>query len=168
MLQSLLCGPTLDVSSIVPLLEQLPDVDNTGLSVHVLCATKLGQHENAIEKLLDRCPQAIIAYANQELHSNKMVHGYGFCSHSYVIGKWLYKSKNRLISSFICCGSWWFTFNLNQDAFGLILYDCSVQVLWWQKLFPELCERTRLSEGDNDVLMNALKGSHFLYFLGIY
>ncbi|XP_026774530.3 Hermansky-Pudlak syndrome 3 protein isoform X2 [Pangasianodon hypophthalmus] len=101
-LQSLLCGPTLDVSSIVPLLEQLPDTDNTGLSVHVLCATKLGQHEKAIEKLLDRCPQAIISYANHELHSNKMA-------------------------------------------------------LWWQKLFPELCERTRLSSGDNGVLINALK-----------
>ncbi|GAA6110890.1 Hermansky-Pudlak syndrome 3 protein isoform X1 [Tachysurus ichikawai] len=101
-LQSLLCGPTLDVSSVVPLLEQLSDEDNTGLSVHILCATKLGQHERAIEKLLDRCPHAIIFYANYELHSDKMA-------------------------------------------------------LWWQKLFPELCERTRLSSGDNGVLLTALK-----------
>ncbi|KAK3562430.1 hypothetical protein QTP86_034072 [Hemibagrus guttatus] len=71
-LQSLLCGPTLDVSSVVPLLEQLSDEDNTGLSIHVLCSTKLGQHETAIEKLLDRCPHAIISYANQELRSDKM------------------------------------------------------------------------------------------------
>ncbi|KAG7327880.1 hypothetical protein KOW79_009486 [Hemibagrus wyckioides] len=101
-LQSLLCGPTLDVSSIVPLLEQLPDEDNTGLSVHMLCATKLGQHENAIEKLLDRCPHAIVSYANHELRRDKMA-------------------------------------------------------LWWLKLFPELCERIRLSSGDNGVLLTALK-----------
>ncbi|XP_017333887.1 Hermansky-Pudlak syndrome 3 protein isoform X2 [Ictalurus punctatus] len=101
-LQSLLCGPTLDVSSIVPLLEQLPDADNAGLSVHMLCATRLGQHESTIKKLLDRCPQAIISYATHELHGNKMA-------------------------------------------------------LWWQKLFPELCERTRLSSGDNSVLITALK-----------
>uniref|UniRef100_A0AAR2J337 HPS3 biogenesis of lysosomal organelles complex 2 subunit 1 n=1 Tax=Pygocentrus nattereri TaxID=42514 RepID=A0AAR2J337_PYGNA len=72
-LQSLLCGPTLDVSSILPLLEQLPDTDNAGLSVHVLCATKLGQHESSIEWLLDRCPQAIIPYANHELQNDKLV-----------------------------------------------------------------------------------------------
>ncbi|CAB1323821.1 unnamed protein product [Coregonus sp. 'balchen'] len=72
-LQSLLCGPTLDVSSILPLLEQLPDGDNAGLSVHVLCATKLGRHESSMERLLDRCPQAIIPYANHELQNNKML-----------------------------------------------------------------------------------------------
>ncbi|XP_062868996.1 Hermansky-Pudlak syndrome 3 protein isoform X2 [Trichomycterus rosablanca] len=100
-LQSLLCGPTLDVSSIMPLLEQLSDADNAGLSVHVLCATKLGQHSSAIEKLLDRCPQAIIPYANHELHDDKLA-------------------------------------------------------LWWQKLFLELCERTRASSGQS-VLIDALK-----------
>lgn len=72
-IQSLLCGPTLDVSSILPLLEQLPDEDNAGLSVHVLCATKLGHYESSIERLLDRCPQAIIPYANHELQNNNMV-----------------------------------------------------------------------------------------------
>ncbi|KAI4898284.1 hypothetical protein NFI96_024413 [Prochilodus magdalenae] len=101
-LQSLLCGPTLDVSSILPLLEQLPDTDNAGLSVHVLCATKLGQHESSIERLLDRCPQAIIPYANHELQNEKLA-------------------------------------------------------LWWQKLFPELCERTRASSGENSILLAALK-----------
>ncbi|CAB1332269.1 unnamed protein product [Coregonus sp. 'balchen'] len=99
---SLLCGPTLDVSSILPLLEQLPDGDNAGLSVHVLCATKLGRHESSIERLLDRCPQAIIPYANHELQNNQMA-------------------------------------------------------LWWQKLFPELCERTRASGGENTILLSALK-----------
>uniref|UniRef100_A0A8C8H8Q2 Hermansky-Pudlak syndrome 3 protein n=1 Tax=Oncorhynchus tshawytscha TaxID=74940 RepID=A0A8C8H8Q2_ONCTS len=101
-LQSLLCGPTLDASSILPLLEQLPDEDNAGLSVHVLCATKLGHYESSIERLLDRCPQAIIPYANHELQNNNMA-------------------------------------------------------LWWQKLFPELCERTRATQGENTILLAALK-----------
>lgn len=100
-LQSLLCGPTLEVSSIVPLLEQLPDADNVGLSIHLLCATKLGQHKHTIERLLDRCPQAIIPYANHELHDDK-------------------------------------------------------RALWWEKLFPELCKRTRVSSGDN-TLLSAMK-----------
>ncbi|XP_066504345.1 Hermansky-Pudlak syndrome 3 protein isoform X2 [Hoplias malabaricus] len=99
---SLLCGPTLDVSSILPLLEQLPDSDNAGLSIHVLCATKLRRHESSIERLLDRCPQAIMPYANHELQNEKLA-------------------------------------------------------LWWQKLFPELCMRTRLSSGENSVLLAALK-----------
>lgn len=72
-MQSLLCGPTLEVSSILPLLEQLTDSDRTGLSVHVLCATKLGQHETSIDRLLDRCPEAIIPYANHELQNDKLV-----------------------------------------------------------------------------------------------
>lgn len=71
--QSLLCGPTLDVSSILPLLEQLPDSDNAGLSVHVLVATRLGQTDSSIERLLDRCPQAIISFAHDELKNDKMV-----------------------------------------------------------------------------------------------
>ncbi|XP_038857699.1 Hermansky-Pudlak syndrome 3 protein [Salvelinus namaycush] len=101
-LQSLLCGPTLDASSILPLLEQLPDGDNAGLSVHVLCATKLGHYESSIERLLDRCPQAIIPYANHELQNTNMA-------------------------------------------------------LWWQKLFPELCERTRATQGEDSILLAALK-----------
>ncbi|XP_064186263.1 Hermansky-Pudlak syndrome 3 protein isoform X1 [Anguilla rostrata] len=66
-LQSLLCGPSLDVCSVLPLVEQLSDADGAGLSVHVLCAARLGQHESAIDRLLDRCPQALIPYANHEL-----------------------------------------------------------------------------------------------------
>ncbi|RXN33214.1 Hermansky-Pudlak syndrome 3 isoform X2 [Labeo rohita] len=98
---SLLCGPTLEVSSILPLLEQLSESDNTGLSVHVLCATKLGQHERSIVRLLDRCPQAIISYANNELQNDKLS-------------------------------------------------------LWWQKLFPEVCDRIRKT-GNDTVLLSALK-----------
>ncbi|XP_051550375.1 BLOC-2 complex member HPS3-like isoform X2 [Myxocyprinus asiaticus] len=101
-LQSLLCGPSLEVSSILPLLEQLSDTDNSGLSVHLLCATKLGQHESSIDRLLERCPQAIISYANHELQNDKLC-------------------------------------------------------LWWQKLFPELCERTRKSGNDNTILLSAFK-----------
>ncbi|XP_051978072.1 Hermansky-Pudlak syndrome 3 protein isoform X2 [Xyrauchen texanus] len=101
-LQSLLCGPSLEVSSILPLLEQLSDTDNSGLSVHVLCATKLGQHESSIDRLLEHCPQAIISYANHELQNDKLC-------------------------------------------------------LWWQKLFPELCERTRKLGNDNTILLSAFK-----------
>ncbi|XP_043078261.1 Hermansky-Pudlak syndrome 3 protein isoform X2 [Puntigrus tetrazona] len=101
-LQSLLCGPTLEVLSILPLLEQLSDSDSTGLSVHVLCATKLGQHETSIHRLLDRCPEAIISYANHELQNDKLS-------------------------------------------------------LWWQKLFPEVCDRIRTTGNDNTVLLSALK-----------
>ncbi|KAJ8418901.1 hypothetical protein AAFF_G00004000 [Aldrovandia affinis] len=101
-LQSLLCGPSLDVCSILPLLEQLSDTDSAGLSVHVLCATRLGRHESSIERLLDRCPQAIIPYANHELHHDKTA-------------------------------------------------------LWWQKLFPELCERTKSAGRENSILLSALK-----------
>ncbi|KAL1022867.1 hypothetical protein UPYG_G00033510 [Umbra pygmaea] len=101
-LQSLLCGPTLDVSSILPLLEQLADGDNAGLSLHVLCAAKLGRHESSIDRLLDSCPQAIIPYANHQLQNNTMA-------------------------------------------------------LWWQKLLPDLCERTRAAGAEDSILLSALK-----------
>ncbi|XP_063056938.1 Hermansky-Pudlak syndrome 3 protein isoform X2 [Engraulis encrasicolus] len=101
-LQSLLCGPTLDVPSILPLLKLLPDSDNAGLSIHVLVGTRLGHTERSIERLLDRCPQAIISFAHDELKSTKMA-------------------------------------------------------LWWQKLFPELCARTRASGDENSILLTALK-----------
>lgn len=101
-LQSLLCGPTLQVSSILPLLEPLSDSDDPGLSVHVLCSTKLGQHEDSIHRLLDRCPQAIIPYAQHQLHHHTLC-------------------------------------------------------LWWQKLFPEVCDRIRKTGNDNAILLSALK-----------
>ncbi|KAK7127228.1 hypothetical protein R3I94_018419 [Phoxinus phoxinus] len=101
-LQALLCGPTLEVSSVVPLLEQLSDSDAAGLSVHVLCAARLGQHHSSIDRLLDRCPRAIISYANHELQNDKLP-------------------------------------------------------LWWQKLFPEVCDRMRRTGIDNAVLLSALK-----------
>ncbi|KAJ8374350.1 hypothetical protein SKAU_G00049300 [Synaphobranchus kaupii] len=101
-LQSLLCGPSLDVCSVLPLLEQLSDADSAGLSVHVLCASRLGQHKLAIDRLLDRCPQAVVPYANHELQQDRTA-------------------------------------------------------LWWQKLFPELCDRARSAGSENAILLSALK-----------
>ncbi|XP_053178915.1 Hermansky-Pudlak syndrome 3 protein [Scomber japonicus] len=100
-LQSLLCGPSLSVGSVVPLLECLSDETLWGFSLHLLCTTRRGQYDSSIEKLLDRCPQAIIAYANHQLQDKYMV-------------------------------------------------------LWWQKLLPELCNRTRAA-ADNSILLAALK-----------
>ncbi|KAK0134912.1 Hermansky-Pudlak syndrome 3 protein [Merluccius polli] len=101
-LQSLLCGPSLSVGSVQPLLEQLSqEATLWGLSLHVLCATRRGQHGDCMEKLLDHCPQAIIPYANHHLQDSNMA-------------------------------------------------------LWWQKLLPELCNRTR-AETDNSILLAALK-----------
>lgn len=57
------------------------------------------------------------------------------------------------------------TVHLKQSNQCLYLTPYIVQALWWQKLFPELCERTRLSSGDNGVLLTALKGSHLLFIL---
>ncbi|XP_038571088.1 Hermansky-Pudlak syndrome 3 protein isoform X2 [Micropterus salmoides] len=100
-LQSLLCGPSLSVGSILPLMERLSEETLWGFSLHLLCATRSGQYDSSIEKLLDRCPQAIIAYANHQLQDKNMV-------------------------------------------------------LWWQKLLPELCNRTRAA-ADNSILLAALK-----------
>ncbi|XP_071342477.1 BLOC-2 complex member HPS3 isoform X2 [Trachinotus anak] len=100
-LQSLLCGPSLSVGSVLPLLERLSEETLWGFSLHLLCATRRGQYDSSIEKLLDRCPQAIIAYANHQLQDKNMV-------------------------------------------------------LWWQKLLPELCNRTRAA-ADNSILLAALK-----------
>uniref|UniRef100_A0A665TRI0 HPS3 biogenesis of lysosomal organelles complex 2 subunit 1 n=1 Tax=Echeneis naucrates TaxID=173247 RepID=A0A665TRI0_ECHNA len=100
-LQSLLCGPSLSAGSVLPLLERLPEETLWGFSLHLLCATKRGQYDVCIEKILDRCPQGIIAYANHQLQDKKMV-------------------------------------------------------LWWKKLLPELCNRTRAAT-DNSILLAALK-----------
>ncbi|KAL7396460.1 hypothetical protein ABVT39_006036 [Epinephelus coioides] len=100
-LQSLLCGPSLSVGAVVPLMERLSEETLWGFSLHLLCATRRGQYDSSIEKLLDRCPQAIIAYANHQLQDKHMA-------------------------------------------------------LWWQKLLPELCNRTRAAT-DNSILLAALK-----------
>ncbi|XP_061594595.1 Hermansky-Pudlak syndrome 3 protein isoform X2 [Cololabis saira] len=100
-LQSLLCGPSFSVGSVVPLMERLSDEPLWGFSLHLLCATRKGQYDRSIEQLLDRCPQAIIAYANHQLQDKYMA-------------------------------------------------------LWWQKLLPELCNRTRVA-AENSILLGALK-----------
>lgn len=80
--QSLLCGPSLSVNSVLPLLERISETDTLwGFSLHLLCSTRRGQYEGSIEKLLDRCPQAIIAYANHHLQDKNMVGGL----HSFAI-----------------------------------------------------------------------------------
>uniref|UniRef100_A0A3B4A8X3 BLOC-2 complex member HPS3 C-terminal domain-containing protein n=1 Tax=Periophthalmus magnuspinnatus TaxID=409849 RepID=A0A3B4A8X3_9GOBI len=98
---SLLCGPSLSIPSVVPLLEQISEETLWGFSLHLLCATRRGHYNSSIEKLLDHCPQAIIAYANHHLQDRHMA-------------------------------------------------------LWWQKLLPELCNRTRAAT-DNSILLAALQ-----------
>ncbi|XP_036613507.1 Hermansky-Pudlak syndrome 3 protein isoform X4 [Trichosurus vulpecula] len=66
-LQSLICGPSFDAASILPFLEPLSEDTSAGLSVHVLCLTRLKEHEQVINWLLDRCPEAVIPYAHHEL-----------------------------------------------------------------------------------------------------
>nr|XP_034988734.1 Hermansky-Pudlak syndrome 3 protein [Zootoca vivipara] len=66
-LQSLLCSPYFNIPSILPLLEALPEETISGLSIHILCNTRLGQYERSIDKLLERCPEAVIPYAQHEL-----------------------------------------------------------------------------------------------------
>ncbi|XP_035560995.1 BLOC-2 complex member HPS3 isoform X4 [Canis lupus baileyi] len=66
-LQSLICGPSFDIASIIPFLEPLSEDTIAGLSVHVLCHTRLKEYEHCIDTLLERCPEAIIPYANHEL-----------------------------------------------------------------------------------------------------
>ncbi|XP_021493533.1 BLOC-2 complex member HPS3 isoform X1 [Meriones unguiculatus] len=72
-LQSLMCSPSLDIASIMPLLEPLSEDTVAGLSVHVLCRTRLQEYEECIDTLLERCPEAIIAYANQELKDDHWI-----------------------------------------------------------------------------------------------
>ncbi|XP_051012916.1 BLOC-2 complex member HPS3 isoform X2 [Acomys russatus] len=66
-LQSLICSPSFDVPSIIPFLEPLSEDTVAGLSAHVLCRTRLQEYEQCIDILLKRCPEVVIAYANQEL-----------------------------------------------------------------------------------------------------
>uniref|UniRef100_A0A8C5YH79 Hermansky-Pudlak syndrome 3 protein homolog n=1 Tax=Microcebus murinus TaxID=30608 RepID=A0A8C5YH79_MICMU len=66
-LQSLMCGPSFDIASIIPFLEPLSEDTFAGLSVHVLCRTRLKEYEQCIDILLERCPEAVIPYANHEL-----------------------------------------------------------------------------------------------------
>ncbi|KAM5163044.1 BLOC-2 complex member HPS3 isoform 1-T4 [Mantella aurantiaca] len=66
-LQSLLCGPSLEIASFLPFLDFIPQENNSHLSIHLICATRLLNYEMSIERLLDRCPEAIILYATHEI-----------------------------------------------------------------------------------------------------
>ncbi|XP_040283967.1 Hermansky-Pudlak syndrome 3 protein [Bufo bufo] len=66
-LQSLLCGPSLDIVSFLPFLDSIPDSNNSYLSIHIICATRLLNYEGSIERLLDRCPEAVTLYAKHEI-----------------------------------------------------------------------------------------------------
>ncbi|XP_071294414.1 BLOC-2 complex member HPS3 isoform X4 [Agelaius tricolor] len=101
-LQSLLCSQSISIASVLPVLEPLTEADSVGLTVRVLCNTRLGNHEEAIDQLLRRCPDAAVFYAQHELKGDS-------------------------------------------------------QALWWNKLLPELCKRTRLTGNDCPVLISSLK-----------
>ncbi|XP_075717558.1 BLOC-2 complex member HPS3 isoform X2 [Rhinoderma darwinii] len=66
-LQSLLCGPSLDIVSFLPFLDSIPANNNSYLSIHIICATRLLNYEGSIERLLDRCPEAVTLYAKHEI-----------------------------------------------------------------------------------------------------
>lgn len=66
-LQSLLCGPSLDIASFLPFLDSIPDSNNSYLSIHIICATRLLNYEDSIERLLDRSPEAVTMYAKHEI-----------------------------------------------------------------------------------------------------
>lgn len=79
-LQSLICGPSFDIASVVPFLEPLSEDTVAGLSVHVLCRTRLKEYEQCIDTLLERCPEAVIPYANHELkEENRTLWWKNFC-----------------------------------------------------------------------------------------
>ncbi|NXH71227.1 HPS3 protein, partial [Hydrobates tethys] len=101
-LQSLLCSQSINIASALPVLEPLTEAGNVGLTIHVLCHTRLGEYEEAIDQLLKSCPDAAVLYAQHEL-----------------------KDDNRAV--------------------------------WWNKLLPELCKRTRLTGNDCPVLISSLK-----------
>uniref|UniRef100_UPI00398F1807 BLOC-2 complex member HPS3 isoform X2 n=1 Tax=Pristiophorus japonicus TaxID=55135 RepID=UPI00398F1807 len=101
-LQSILCGSSINVKSVLPLLHQLPEDASPGLSIHVLCGTRLGECERVTEQLLDRCPEAVLSFAKCEMQQEK-------------------------------------------------------QPLWWKKLLPELCRRTRGAGGENRILVSSLR-----------
>ncbi|KAF2978068.1 hypothetical protein EK904_013920 [Melospiza melodia maxima] len=94
---------SINIASVLPVLEPLTEADSVGLAVRVLCNTRLGNYEAAIDQLLTRCPGAAVIYAQHELKGD-------------------------------------------------------TQALWWNKLLPELCKRTRLTGNDCPVLISSLKG----------
>ncbi|NXV19790.1 HPS3 protein, partial [Cepphus grylle] len=66
-LQSLLCSQSINIASALPVLERLTEAGDVGLTIRVLCSTRLGKYEEAIEQLLEKCPDAAVSYAQHEL-----------------------------------------------------------------------------------------------------
>ncbi|XP_062901444.1 Hermansky-Pudlak syndrome 3 protein isoform X1 [Mobula hypostoma] len=66
-LQSILCGSSIEITSVLHLLQHLPDDDLTALSIYALCDTRLGKCEHVTDLLLDRCPEALLPFATCEM-----------------------------------------------------------------------------------------------------
>ncbi|XP_015727609.1 Hermansky-Pudlak syndrome 3 protein [Coturnix japonica] len=66
-LQSILCGQSIDTTAALPVLEPLAEAGNVGLTIRVLCSTRLGNYEESIDQLLRQCPAAAVLYAQHEL-----------------------------------------------------------------------------------------------------
>lgn len=66
-LQSVLCGQSIDITAALPILEPLADAGNVGLTIRVLCSTRLGKYEESIDQLLRQYPAAAVLYAQHEL-----------------------------------------------------------------------------------------------------
>ncbi|KFQ53908.1 Hermansky-Pudlak syndrome 3 protein, partial [Nestor notabilis] len=66
-LQSLLCSQSINIASALPVLEPLTEAGNVGLTIHILCNTRVGKYEEAIDELLKRCPDVAVLYAQHEL-----------------------------------------------------------------------------------------------------
>ncbi|NXV71455.1 HPS3 protein, partial [Atlantisia rogersi] len=69
-LQSLLCSQSIDIDAALPLLEPLREAGDVGLTIQVLCSTRAGRYEEAIEQLLGQRPDAAVLYAQHELRDD--------------------------------------------------------------------------------------------------
>ncbi|OXB52563.1 UNVERIFIED_CONTAM: hypothetical protein H355_013982, partial [Colinus virginianus] len=72
-LQSILCGQSVDITAALPILEPLAEAGNIGVTIRVLCSTRLGKYEESIEQLLRQCPAAAVLYAQHELKDDSQV-----------------------------------------------------------------------------------------------
>ncbi len=71
---------------------------------------------------------------------------------------WPKSNKWKYLERFEIRGDLTFFF-LSSLAANSFLILLSLQSLWWQKIFPEVCGRIRTTGNDNTVLLAALKGS---------
>ncbi|NXT76126.1 HPS3 protein, partial [Zapornia atra] len=69
-LQSLLCSQSIDIDAALPVLEPLREAGDVGLAIQVLCSTRAGRYEEAIEQLLGRRPDTAVLYAQHELRDD--------------------------------------------------------------------------------------------------